>query len=55
MTTLDPMDEIESVAVQYENYLALARVADLSVLETTSSCEFYEPRPAPLTLTISRR
>ncbi len=55
MTTLDPMDEIRAVAVQYENYLALSRVADVSVLETASSLEFYEPRSAPLTVTISQR
>ena len=55
MTTLDPMDEIQAVTAQYQNYLALARVADVSVLETASTFEFYEPRSAPLTVTISRR
>lgn len=52
--TLNPADELLSVSVQYQTYLTLAGLTEIPVDGTAVTSEFYEPRPAPLTLTLTR-
>jgi hypothetical protein len=52
MTPTDPSLELQSVAARYEDYLVLARITDIPRYDP-APVEFYEPRPAPLTLTIT--
>lgn len=49
---LEPADSLSLVSAQYETYLELAGLTEIPRFDGEVS--FYEPLPAPLTLTITQ-
>lgn len=45
-------DDMARVLEQYEEYIELARLAEISEAEGSGYTEFYAPAPAPLTFSV---